>query len=156
MKQFNKDYALGKKSELDSLKDIEQILDTKLTQSQNQFDHFDYESEYIFVELKTRPNIVFKDDKFYCTSRNGNTSLIETLWFDKIKLNHAKKNKTKDNNFYVFWKLQNCYCYYNIDIDAEEDYYVRHQYADRGKGYKQHTDVVYVFTDTMTIIPFKN
>ena len=35
MKQFNKDYALGKKSELDSLKDIEQILDTKLTQSQN-------------------------------------------------------------------------------------------------------------------------
>ena len=149
---FEIDYALGKQSESNSLKDLENIFDCKLNQSTNQYSNFDYFGENIFVELKTRTNIVYKNNKFYYKSRKGNESILPTLYFDSPKLTFAKKNNNGNNKFYIVWKCHNCYAYYKINFDEDQcDYFIKPDYNDYGKGYKQHRNIVNVFSDLTTI-----
>jgi len=100
MTQFDIDYEWGKESEINTKPYLEKLFKKQLTQCENVFSNFDYYGENIYVELKTR-NIEHRDGKFYYTNRKGYESIIDTLYFDEPKLNFAKKNKTKDNEFYI-------------------------------------------------------
>lgn len=153
---FEIDYALGKQSELDSLKDLEKLFDCKLKPSENQYSNFDYYGDNIYVELKTRTNIVYKDNKFYYKSRKGNESILETLYFDSPKLQFAKKHNDGNNIFYIVWKCKNCYAYYKINFNEDDcEYFIKHDFNDYGHGYKQHRNIVNVFTDKVNT-SFKN
>ena len=91
---FKRDYGIGKTSEEKSLPDIKEIFYKDLELDENQFAPFDYISDKIKVELKTRDDIKFVDGKFIHPSGE-----LESLYFDKVKLlNAIKENKTVKNS----------------------------------------------------------
>ena len=153
MTQFDIDYEWGKESEISTKPFLEKLFKKRLTQCENVFSNFDYYGDNIYVELKTR-NIEHRDGKFYYTNRKGYESIIDTLYFDEPKLNFAKKNKTKDNEFYIVWKCVNCLAIYKINLEDpdEVEYYIKPDFNDYGHGYRQHRNIVNVFTDKVTII----
>lgn len=145
--KFDKDYELGKQSEIDSLNDISIFFKTQLIQSDDNFSHFDYHSsdQKIFVELKTRENTTYNEEGGYFThiTDKGKKCNFNTLYFDAIKKQEAYRNKDTDKRYFIVWKISGEYFYWEINHDKKE-YYIEDQYRDRGKGYKQNTAVVNV------------
>jgi len=147
MPRFNKDYELGKQSEIDSLNDLSKFFKTELIHDDNQFTHFDFYSkdQKTFVELKTRENTIYNEQGGYFTHTrpDGKQSNFCTLYFDAIKKHEAYKNRNTDKRYFIVWKISGEYFYWEINHDKKE-YYIEDQYADRGKGFKQNTAVVNV------------
>lgn len=145
--RFDKDYELGKQSEIDSLNDLSKFFKTELIQDDNQFTHFDFYSKdkKTFVELKTRDNTEYDEQKEYFvhTKADGKKSFFLTLYFDAVKKHEAYRNRNTDKRYFIVWKISNEYFYWEINHDKKE-YYIEDQFADRGKGYKQNTAVVNV------------
>ena len=77
MTQFDKDYILGKKSEQDSINDLNKIFNCNLTQDQYEFAHFDFydNDKNLCIELKTRPNTKYIDGKFSMIILYGNAQM---------------------------------------------------------------------------------
>ena len=147
MPRFNKDYELGKQSEIDSLNDLSKFFKTELIHDDNQFTHFDFYSkdQKTFVELKTRENTTYNEEGGYFThiKPDGKICNFCTLYFDAVKKHEAYRNRNTDKKFYIVWKISGEYFYWEINHDKIE-YYIEDQYADRGKGFKQNTAVVNV------------
>jgi len=147
MPRFQRDYELGKQSEVESLNDISIFFNTELIQSDDNFSHFDYHSpdQKIFVELKTRENTTYNEEHgfFTHTRPDGKKSNFVTLYFDAIKKQEAYRNRNTDKRYFIVWKISGEYFYWEINHDKKE-YYIEDQYADRGKGYPQETAVVNV------------
>jgi len=145
--KFDKDYELGKKSEEDSLNDLSNFFNTRLIHDDDKFTHFDFfsEDEKIFVELKTRENTTYNEERGYFThiTDKGKICNFDTLYFDAIKKWEAYKYKDTDKKFYIVWKISGEYFYWEINHDRKE-YRIEDQYRDRGKGYPQNTAVVNV------------
>jgi hypothetical protein len=150
---FNRDYGIGKTSEEKSLPDIKQIFYKDLELDENQFSHFDYISDKIKVELKTRDDIKFVDGKFIHPSGE-----LESLYFDKVKLlNAIKENKYRIQfleeeplRFFICWKCSGEYFYWEILFKENgwlkngNDYFIEYQNRDRGHGYIHPTPVINV------------
>jgi len=145
--KFDKDYELGKKSEEDSLNDLSNFFNTRLIHDDDKFTHFDFfsEDEKIFVELKTRENTTYNEERGYFThiTDKGKICNFDTLYFDAVKKWEAYKYKDTDKKFYIVWKISGEYFYWEINHDRKE-YRIEDQYRDRGKGYPQNTAVVNV------------
>ena len=145
--KFDKDYELGKKSEEDSLNDLSNFFKTKLIHDDDKFTHFDFfsEDEKIFVELKTRENTTYNEERGYFThiTDKGKICNFDTLYFDAVKKWEAYKYKDTDKKFFIVWKISGEYFYWEINHDRKE-YRIEDQYRDRGKGYAQNTAVVNV------------
>lgn len=145
MPRFNKDYELGKKSEIDSLPDLNKFFDTELIHDEDKFAHFDFYSkdEKIFVELKTRENTKYNGDYFIHTKEDGKQCFFDTLYFDSPKKHVAYKNRNTDKKYFIVWKCSGEYFYWEINHD-KKDYYIEDQFRDCGHGYKQQRDVINV------------
>ena len=145
--KFDKDYELGKKSEEDSLNDLSNFFNTGLIHDDDKFTHFDFFSEdkKLFVELKTRENTTYNEERGYFThiTDKGKICNFDTLYFDAIKKWEAYKNKDTDKRYFIVWKISGEYFYWEINHDRKE-YRIEDQYRDRGKGYPQNTAVVNV------------
>ena len=145
--RFDTDYIRGKKSEEESLNDLNKIFKTNLIHDDNNFSHFDFYSEdgKTFVELKTRDNTEYNEEHGYFihTRPDGKKSYLLSLYFDAIKKHEAYKNRNTDKRYFIVWKISGEYFYWQINHEKKE-YYIEDQYADRGKGYKQNTAVVNV------------
>lgn len=151
--EFNRDYEIGKTSEEKSLPDIKEIFYKDLELDENQFAPFDYISNKIKVELKTRDDIKFVDGKFIHPSGE-----LESLYFDKVKLMKAiNENKYRIQfleeeplRFFICWKCSGEYFYWEILFKENgwlkngNDYFIEYQNRDRGHGYIQPTPVINV------------
>ena len=141
-----RDLKIGKKAEKKIHPQLENIFDEKLisTDSFNQFCNFDFTNETrdIWIEHKNRTNY---------------SSNFNTYFFDEVKLIKFKKLKEVNPNVraFVVWSFKDCRKIWEI-TDSDEManghlyYYIENQYADRGRGYKVHTDVVNVFNERTT------
>ncbi len=141
---FQRNYLEGKKSETESIDQLSILFDKPLKQSEDIFSHFDYYDDNIFVELKTRKNIKYIDDKFYFNDKQ-----LDTLIFDAVKIRSAfqynKRNKT-NKEFYMVWKIQDDrYFYWKLNWN-KKDYYLNQVSADFGHATEQTRDIVYVHT----------
>ena len=147
MAQFNKDYARGKESELESLPDLKNIFTSDLILDNYKFAHFDYQSDIHAVELKTRDNVKYVDGQFECTTRKGDILLLSSLYFDSIKLEHRLKEKKKGCKkiYWIVWKCGGEYFGW-LDNNHNNEYEIEPQFRDVGHGYKQNRDVVKVYT----------
>jgi hypothetical protein len=150
--QFEKDYKLGKESEVQSHPDLNKIFNCNLTHDPQEYAHFDFFNDNILVELKTRPRTFFKDGQFYTTTRDGRTIQIDSLYFDAPKMRFGfqmnkrlKKNNEKIKDYYIVWKCSGQYFYWKINWD-KKDYFIEDQFRDMGHGYKQARDVINVYT----------
>ena len=143
MTQFDIDYEIGKQSEQESHPDLNKIFKTILTHDPQQFAHFDFFSDNIFVELKTRPNTKFNGEYFIHTKKDGSTCILDTLYFDVPKKWMAYKYRNTDKKFFVVWKCSGEYFYWQINHD-KKDYYIENQFRDCGHGYNQERNVVNV------------
>ena len=160
MNQFDIDNKMGKDSEVESHSDLESIFNTQLIHDPECFAHFDFFNDNIFVELKTRPNTIYKNNKFYHTRKDGSTMEIDTLYFDSTKFRfafqHNKKCKIKNLNtkqFFIVWKCSGHYFYWEINW-GKKDYYIEELNRDFGHGRKQVRDVTNVYTKCLTHIVF--
>ena len=141
MPRFDDDYELGKKSEILSLKDINNFFNTELKLDNNQYSHFDYYNDDFKIELKTRPSIHYNNgDLWY-----GYTKNIDSLYFDSPKLKEYIKNKKNGDKrrYIIVWKLVNRTVYWEFN-ENENEYYIENQFRDCGKGFRQDRDVVNV------------
>ena len=158
---FNRDYGIGKKSEEKSLPDIKRIFYKDLELDENPFSHFDYISDKIKVELKTRDDIKFIDGKFIHPSGE-----LESLYFDKVKLMDAiNQNRCrisldeKPLRFYICWKCSGEYFYWEILfkdngwLKNSDDLFTEYQNRDRGHGFRQPTQVINVKVDKIKKAP---
>jgi len=145
--KFDKDYELGKQSEIDSLDDLSNFFKTELIHDDNKFTHFDFFSkdQKTFVELKTRENTTYNEEGGYFThiKPDGKICNFCTLYFDAVKKQEAYRNRNTDKRYFIVWKISGEYFYWEINHDKKE-YYIEDQYRDRGKGYGQETAVVNV------------
>jgi len=143
---LTRDLKIGKKAEKKIHPQLENIFDEKLisTDSFNQFCNFDFVSETrdIWIEHKNRTNY---NSNFY------------TYFFDLVKLEKFKELKKENQNVraFVVWSFSNERKIWEITDSDEMDngelyYYIENQYADRGRGYKVHTNVVNVFNERTT------
>jgi len=133
--QFRKQYSQGKKSELESLDDLSNIFHQDLKISKDKFAHFDFYSDDLEIELKTRKNTFIENGIIHHKCRNGRTTTFSSLWFDYPKLEYAIRHPEKA--FYVVWKLADKYYYWQINTDPEAEgpeYYIEEQFADYGTG----------------------
>ena len=154
---FERDYEIGKTSEEKSLPDIKRIFYKDLEIDDYQFASFDYISDKIKVELKTRDDIKFVDGKFI----HPTSGELESLKFDKVKMMNAiKENRHRIHfleeeplKFYICWKCSGEYFYWEIlfkdngYIKNNDDYVIEYENYDRGHGYRQPTLAVYVKAD---------
>ena len=143
MTQFDLDYEIGKQSEEESHPDLNNIFKTQLTHDSEQFAHFDFFSDNIFVELKTRPNTKFNGEYFIHTKKDDSTCILDTLYFDVPKKWQAYKHRNTDKKFFIVWKCSGEYFYWQINHD-KKDYYIENQFRDCGHGYAQERNVVNV------------
>ena len=145
---LKRDLKIGKKAEKKIHPQLEELFGEKLisTDSFNQFCNFDFvnENKNIWIEHKNRTNY---------------SSNFRTYFFDEVKLIKFKKLK-EDNpkvRAFIVWSFKDCRKIWEItDSDKMENghlhYYIENQFADRGRGYKVHTDVVNVFNVRTTKI----
>lgn len=143
---LKRDLKIGKKAEKKIHPQLEELFGKKLisTDSFNQFCNFDFvnENKDIWIEHKNRTNY---------------SSNFNTYFFDEVKLIKFKKLK-EDNpkvRAFIVWSFKDCRKIWEItDSDKMENghlhYYIENQFADRGRGYKVHTDVVNVFNERTT------
>lgn len=152
MTQFDIDYKKGKESEIKSLPDLKKIFGNDLVLDPLMFAHFDYynSSNNIMAELKTRDDIVFKNGKFNYTTRKGTKMILDSIYFDAVKMRFAyqhnkyrRKNNEKEKRFFLIWKCNQEYFYWELNWDKVE-YFTEEYNRDFGHGYKQVRDVVNV------------
>ena len=145
--RFDTDYSKGKQSEIDSLDDLSIFFKTKLIHDDDKFTHFDFfsEDEKLFVELKTRENTEYDEEKeiFIHTKQDGKKCYFDSLYFDAVKKWEAYRNKDTDKRYFIVWKISGEYFYWEIN-HGKKEYYIEDQFRDRGKGYRQETAVVNV------------
>jgi hypothetical protein len=107
MTQFDIDYKHGKESEIISLPDLRKLFGSDLILDKEMFAHFDYFKDDIMCELKTRDDIIFKNNQFHYTTRNGKKMILDSIYFDAVKMRfafqHNKKRKDK-KRFFIIWK----------------------------------------------------
>ena len=146
MTQFEIDYKKGKESEIKSLPDLQEVFGKDLSLDPEMFAHFDYHKENIMCELKTREDIKFINGKFHYTTRNGYKMILDSIYFDAVKMRfafqHNKKRKDK-KRFFLIWKCNNEYFYWELNWGKVE-YFIEEQNRDFGFGYKQVRDVINV------------
>ena len=146
MKQFHKDYQHGKESEILSYPDLQETFGKDLILDPEMFAHFDYYKDTLMCELKTRDDVVFKDGEFHYTTRKGKKMILDTLYFDAVKMRfafqHNKKRKDK-KRFFMIWKCDGEYFFWELNWGKIE-YYVEEQDRDFGHGFNQVRDVVNV------------
>ncbi len=153
MSRFDKQYKLGKQSEIDSLQDLNKLFKTTLKINEDEFAHFDYYNDKIEVELKTRPNTKYIDGKIKHTTLKGIDIELDSLYFDNIKMSSAfqynKKNPNNKKDFFIVWKCKNKYLSWKINWD-KQDYFIEPQFRDVGFGVNQHRDVINVKKEAIT------
>ncbi len=81
---FNQNYIQGKLSEEESIDKLSILFNCELKQQEDIFSHFDFYSDNIFVELKTRKDIKYIDGKFYFKKKE-----LDSLIFDSVKMSSA-------------------------------------------------------------------
>ena len=151
MKQFHKDYQHGKESEILSYPDLQEIFGKDLILDPEMFAHYDYYKDTLMCELKTRDDIVFKDGEFHYTTRKGKKMILDTLYFDAVKMRFAfqynKKLKEK-KRFFIIWKCNGEYFYWEVNWKGEkgnrEEYFIEEINGDFGHGFNQVRDVINV------------
>jgi len=146
MTQFDKDYKKGKESEIKSLPDLQDVFGKDLILDDEMFAHFDYYKDDLMCELKTRDDIIFKDNKFHYTTRNGRKMILDSIYFDAVKMRFAfqhNKNKKNKKRFFIIWKCNNEFFYWEMKWGKIE-YFIEEQDRDFGHGYKQVRDVINV------------
>lgn len=150
MTQFDKDYKHGKESEIISLPDLRKVFGEDLILDDEMFAHFDYFKDNILCELKTRDDIIFKNNEFHYTTRKGRKMILDSIYFDAVKMRFAfqhnkwrRKNNEKEKRFFIIWKCNNEYFYWEMNWDKIE-YFTEEQNRDFGHGYKQVRDVINV------------
>ena len=90
-------------------------------------------------------------------------SNLNTYYFDEVKLNRFRKLKEENPSIrgFIVWTFKDCRKIWEVDLNQfheneEAKWYIEHQHRDFGKGYKQHRNVVNVFSDeTMLFDDFK-
>tara|TARA_R100001460_G_scaffold44780_6_gene81667 strand:- start:1945 stop:2424 length:480 start_codon:yes stop_codon:yes gene_type:complete len=146
MTQFDIDYKHGKESEIISLPDLRKVFGEDLILDDEMFAHFDYFKDNLMAELKTRDDIVFKDGEFHYTTRRGKKMILDSIYFDAVKMRfafqHNKKRKDK-KRFFMIWKCNGEYFYWELNWDKIE-YFIEEQDRDFGHGFKQVRDVINV------------
>ena len=155
--RFDKNYEYGKESEKRYKRDLECIFRTKLKYSPNQFANFDYYNDDIMVELKDRSQSLNYIEEEEIIKYN-NRKIIDTLWFDKPKLDYAKEH-WNERKFYVVWKLKEYYLVWNVELNPIENnivnWYIEYNCEkDHGKGYSQIRDIVNVYSDAIDDVYF--
>jgi len=150
MTQFDIDYKKGKESEINSLPDLQEIFGDDLILDPEMFAHFDYHKDNLMSELKTRDDIVFKDGKFNYTTRNGRKMILDSIYFDAVKMQYAyqhnkwrRKMNEKEKRFFMIWKCNKEYFYWELNWDKIE-YFTEEYNRDFGHGFKQVRDVINV------------
>lgn len=151
MTQFDKDYKHGKESEIISLPDLRKVFGEDLILDDEMFAHFDYfKDNNLMCELKTRDDIIFKNNEFHYTTRKGRKMILDSIYFDAVKMRFAfqhnkwrRKNNEKEKRFFIIWKCNNEYFYWKMNWDKIE-YFTEEQNRDFGHGYKQVRDVINV------------
>ena len=117
MTKFDRDYEMGKNSELESHQDLESIFKCKLIHDPETFAHFDFQGDDIYVELKTRPCLSYENNKFYYTNeKTGNKREIDSLYFDTPKKWFAWARRDSNSKFYIVWKISGKYFYWGFYI----------------------------------------
>lgn len=146
MTQFDIDYKHGKESEIISLPDLRKVFGTDLILDDEMFAHFDYFKDNLMCELKTRDDIVFKNGEFHYTTRKGKKMILDSIYFDAVKMRfafqHNKKRKDK-KRFFMIWKCNGEYFYWELNWGKIE-YFIEEQDRDFGHGYNQVRDVINV------------
>jgi len=150
MTQFDIDYKKGKESEIKSLPDLRKVFGNDLVLDPEMFAHFDYYKDNYMAELKTRDDIVFKDGEFHYTTRKGTKMILDSIYFDAVKMQYAfqhnkyrRKKNEKEKRFFMIWKCNNQYFYWELNWDKVE-YFIEEYNRDFGHGYKQVRDVINV------------
>ena len=143
VQNFNEDYLHGKLSEEISYPDLKNILGDDLIHDKECFAHFDYFKDDIMGELKTRDDIIVIDGVFNYTTRAGVEKILDTLIFDAVKMGYAfqhnkklKANNKQPKRFFMIWKCNGDYYYWEINWDKIEYYSEDHEH-DWGKGQQQ-------------------
>ena len=143
---FNQDYEIGKQSELDSIEDLRILFNAELIHHDHDvFAHFDFSSDNIFVELKTRTDISLIDGKFIFKNNE-----LDSLIFDAVKMRCAyqynKINKC-NKHFYIVWKIKGGrYFYWKINWN-KNDYYLKNITNKFGHATERPRDIIYVKTE---------
>ena len=158
--RFDANYEFGKSSEEKYKKQLEIIFNCSLNHDGNQFAKFDFYNDKIMVELKDRSNSLDYNEDTEIVKYN-NRKVIDTLWFDKPKLDYAKEH-WQERDYYVVWKLKKYFIIWKVDLNPIEDntvnWYIEYDCEkDHGKGYLQSRNIVNVYTDAAEEIHyFKN
>jgi len=141
---FNQNYIQGKLSEEESIDRLSILFNCELKQQEDIFSHFDFYSDNIFVELKTRKDIKFIDGKFYFKEKE-----LDSLIFDSIKMQSAYQYNKKNNciaDFYIVWKIHDDrYFYWKINWD-KSDYYLKMVTDKFGHPTERTRNIIYVHT----------
>jgi hypothetical protein len=150
MEKYNKKFAeqlkYGKKSERENMEYIEQILNLKLKEADDEYSHFDFFSvdkpHSVMAELKDRRGLKIDKDDNVCL-RSGRR--IKTLFFDKPKLDYSRGHPELDA--YMVWKVENDLFVWKFNHN-KTDYYIESDWNhDFGIGVNRTADVVNVYID---------
>lgn len=141
---FIQNYLEGKQSEEESLEQLSKLFCCDLKQQEDIFSHFDFYSDNIFVELKTRKDIKYIDGKFYFKEKE-----LDSLMFDAVKMRSAyqynKRNKS-NKHFYIVWKIYGDR-YFSWKINwSKGDYYLKCITDKFGHPTERTRDIIYVHT----------
>ena len=143
---LKRDLQIGKNAEKEIHPLLENIFNKKIipTDTFDEYCNFDFTNETrdIWIEHKNRVNY---------------SSNFNTYFFDLVKLEKFRNIKYKNPKAraFVVWTFKNERKIWEI-TDTNKDtngfyyYYIQRQNRDRGKGYKQITDVVNVFNERTT------
>lgn len=131
---LNRDLKIGKKQEKNIHSILQDVFNIELinTDNFNKFHNFDFVS---------KDNKIWVEHKY----RGRYTSQLPTYFCDLVKYNKYKKmkEKDKDTRCFVVWTFSNCRKIWEMGVD-NDDFFIEHQFRDRGKGYNQHTEVMNV------------
>lgn len=150
MEKYNKKFAeqlkYGKKSERENMGYIEQILNLKLKEADDEYSHFDFFSvdKPVMAELKDRCGLMIsKNDNI--VSKKKPWMCIDTLFFDKPKLDYSRGHPELDA--YMVWKVENDLFVWKFNHN-KTDYYIESDWNhDFGIGVKRTADLVNVYID---------
>jgi len=141
---FKQNYIEGKLSEEESIDKLSILFNCQLKQQEDIFSHFDFYSDNIFVELKTRKDIKYIDGKFYFKEKE-----LDSLIFDSVKMQSAYQYNKRNNcnkHFYIVWKIHNDrYFYWKINW-SKEDYYLKMITDTFGHPTERTRNIIYVNT----------
>lgn len=155
MEKYNKKFAeqlnYGKKSERENMGYIEQILNIKLKEADDEYSNFDFFAvdKPVMAELKDRRGLMIsKNDNI--VSKKKPWMCVDTLFFDKPKLDYSRGHPEMDA--YMVWKVENDLYVWKFNHDPKsKDYFIEsdwnHDFGGIGSGQKRTADVVNVYID---------